>query len=34
MGTEDCVALMIDNNSKQYFVKKFYNNNVFMNENL
>ena len=30
MGTEDCVALMIDSNSKQYFVKKFYSNNVFL----
>ena len=28
--TEDCVAHMIDSNSKQYFVKKFNSNNVFL----
>ena len=28
--TEDCVPHMIDRNRKQYFVKKFYSNNVFL----
>ena len=28
--TEDCVTHVIDSNNKQYFVKKFYSNNVFL----
>ena len=30
VGTEDCVAHMTDSNNKQYFVRKFYSNNVFL----